>query len=141
MFVRYLQESDLIERGFSISSNTTNLHPESFVKRLFNERSGISTMMTVWVSDNMYNFRIITERESTILRGSFSKKEELDALLEQYFEEDYISFLERKTGKRYDLLEKAILKKNIKPLPLDFYDISAAYIINQNTQDKRNGVI
>lgn len=123
MFIKYVNENDLAERGFE-ASNVTNLHPESFVKTQFNEDSGISTMMTVWIDSNIYYYIICNERESTIARGQFTKKEQLDSIIEEYFENDYVSYLERRNKKKYSKIEKLIIKRNMKPLPQNFFDIS-----------------
>lgn len=123
MFIKYINESDLVNRGFVCSSNETNLHPESFIKIQINPKSGISTMMNVWIDSNIYYYTICTERESTIARGKFTKKEQLDKILNSFFEEDYVSFLERKTQKKYSNVEKTIIKENMKPLKASFFDI------------------
>ena len=123
MFIKYLHESDLVERGF-IASNDSNLHPDSFHRMQINDKSGISTLMTVYVDSNLYSYVICTEREGTIDRGTFTKKEQLDRLIHRFFEDDYVSFLQRKTGKSYSLMEKTLLRKKMKPLPCEFYDVA-----------------
>lgn len=126
MFVKYLHESDLVKRGF-IGSNITNLHPESFVKTQFNEKSGISTLMTVWVDSNIYYYIICTANESTVDRGQFTREEQLDKILEKFFNNDYVSYMERKHKKTYNKLEKSILNKKMKKKNLGFYDISTKF--------------
>ena len=123
MFIKYLHESDLVERGF-MPSNDSNLHPESFHRMQLNEDSGISTLMTVFVDSNLYSYVVCTEREGVVDRGIFTRKEELDAILKQFFEDDYVSFMERKAGRKYSLMEKAILRKRMKPLRCGFFDIA-----------------
>lgn len=123
MFIKYLHESDLVERGFT-ASNDSNLHPDSFHRMQLNELSGIATLMTVFVDSNLYSYTVCTEREGTIERGKFTKKEQLDRIINMYFDDDYVSFMERKSGRKYSSMEKAILRKNMKPLKPDFYDIT-----------------
>jgi len=130
MFVKYLTEGDLIIRGFE-PSNPSNLHPESFAKTQFNEESGLSTMMNIWIENNIYHYKICTDRESTISRGVITKKEQLDIILKKFFEDDYVSYLERTYQKSYSPSEKVMIRMRMKCLSTKFFDIGGSAYASQ----------
>lgn len=137
MFVKYLHENDLIERGFT-PGNKTDLHPESFSKIQFNDDSGIATLMHVWLESNIYHYTISTERESIVTRGEFTKKEQLDNILKQYFTDDYVSYLERRNNKTYSSMEKVMLRKNMKKLSMQVWDVASSVRKDATTDDLRD---
>lgn len=123
MFVRHLEEKDLVARGF-VGSNPINFVPETYLKEQHSEYSGISTMMSVWLVNNIFQYKVITDRESIIDRGTFTKPEQIDNLIEKYFTNDYISYRERQLGRSLTEEEIEDLNNTQSPLEKEFFDIS-----------------
>lgn len=83
MFVKYMDNSDILARGFR-PSKMSDLCPESFQLMDVSIDNPVDTLIHVWNNNNSYSYTICTDKESVVERGSFTRPEQLDELLTKY---------------------------------------------------------
>lgn len=94
MFIRYITEKDVFESGFILNP----LSNETFSRQKIDNRL-LSTYMQVWNDINSFCYRVVTDREGLIERGTISSKEVLRELVDKFFVDDVDAFLKRNISK------------------------------------------
>lgn len=87
MYVKYLNDRDLIDRGFLVT-NFTKLIPSTYSKTDISLDNTENIMIHVTSNNNFYNYRIISDVRSTIDRGTATNIQELDKVIYKYFNEN-----------------------------------------------------
>lgn len=103
MFVRYIEDKDVFEAGFILNP----LFNETFSKEKIDTKY-LSTYMQVWMTDNSYRYKVVTDREGVVEYGTIFSKEILQGLVSKFFKHDKVNFLRRNLKNIHDWNNKEI---------------------------------
>lgn len=95
MFVKHIVDQDVFNNGFLLNP----LFNESFSREKIDTKF-LSTYMQIWVDVNAYNYKVTTDREGEIARGTIFSADALNDLVDTYFNNDKKNFIRRNIKSR-----------------------------------------
>jgi len=116
MFVKHIIDEDIFKEGFILNP----LFNETFSREKI-DTNFISTYMQIWLDVNSYRYKIMTDREGTVVRGTINSVDVLKQLTEKYFNNDIKEFIKRNISRIYPKLnniEKAYFSGVVNNLDL-----------------------
>lgn len=106
MFIRHIIDEDVFNNGFILNP----LFNETFYREKI-DTTYISTYMQIWIDVNSYRYKVITDREGVINRGTIFSASILKSLTEKYFDNDKKNYMKRRLCKKIPFLNSNLEKK------------------------------
>lgn len=94
MFVKYVDESDILAKGFLPSNSILNLCPDSYYMKSINKDTW--TLIQVWGDNNQFKYIVGINEYYNIDTGVVTRPEVLDQLISKYIDNASISYAEHR---------------------------------------------
>lgn len=119
MFIKHIIDEDVFRNGFVLNP----VFNESFSREKI-DTTYISTYMQIWVDINSYRYKVLTDREGVIDRGSIFSASILKSLTEKYFDNDIRNYIERRIKHKLSSLNSNFEKRYLSMIIRELEDMN-----------------
>lgn len=127
MFVKHITDEDIFRAGFLLNP----VFNETFYKEKI-DTTYISTYMQIWVDANSYQYKVVTDREGEVERGTIFSAAVLKDLSEEYFNKDVQTFLKRQLNSN---------SENLNPVEGAFFKSLSKKVDQMNVEVQKSTML